>query len=100
MKKRVLCEWIKGLKFPNGYVSNRGRCVDLRKLKVFGMKSHNCHVLTQCILPVAFRELLSQHVWKFITELSLFFKDLISQGKRIEDMCRLISDTIPIIMCN
>ncbi|XP_058002287.1 uncharacterized protein LOC131179456 [Hevea brasiliensis] len=56
--KAVLCEWLKNLRFPDGYVSNMGRCIDMRKLKLFGMKSHDCHVFMQRLLPIAFRELL------------------------------------------
>ncbi|XP_057779596.1 uncharacterized protein LOC130998182 [Salvia miltiorrhiza] len=97
-EKRVLCEWVKTLRFPDGYVSNMGRCVDLSKLKMFGMKSHDCHVFMQRILPIAFRELLPVHVWNAITELSLFFKDLCSRNIQNEDMCRL-NDMIPITLC-
>ena len=42
--KQVVCEWVKTLKFPDGYVSNMGRCMDLKKYKLFGMKSHDYHV--------------------------------------------------------
>ena len=42
--KQVVCEWVKNLKFPDSYVSNMGRCVDLKKYKHFGMNSHDCHV--------------------------------------------------------
>lgn len=44
LHKYVLCEWVKSLKFPDDYVSNMGRCVDMQKFKLFGMKSHDCHV--------------------------------------------------------
>ena len=52
--------------------------MDKQKLKLFGMKSHDSHVFMQRLLPVAFRELLPQNVWKALTELSMFFKDLTS----------------------
>ena len=39
--KEQLCKWIKKLKFPHGYVSNLGRCVDLGGNKLYGMKSHD-----------------------------------------------------------
>ena len=42
--KEQLCKWIKKLKFPDGYVSNLGRCVDLGGNKIYGMKSHDCHI--------------------------------------------------------
>ena len=34
--KQVVCELVKNLKFPDGYVSNMGRCVDLKKYNLFG----------------------------------------------------------------
>ena len=97
-RKQVLCEWVKNLKFPDGYASNMGRCVDMRKLKLFGMKSHDCHVFMQRLLPIAFRELLPTNVWQALTELSLFFKDLTSTTITVANMERLERD-IPIIIC-
>jgi len=72
-QKEELRNWLKELKFPDGHVSNMGRCVDQRKLKLFGMKSHDCHVFMQRLMPIAFRELLPPHVWQALTELSIFF---------------------------
>lgn len=48
------------------------RCVDMNKLRMFGMKSQDCHVFMQRLIPVAFRELLPKEVWEVLTELSLF----------------------------
>ena len=61
--KQLLCEWVQNLRFPDGYASNMSRCVDMRKHKLFGMKSHDCHVFMQRLLPIAFRELLPSNVW-------------------------------------
>ena len=74
--KQILCEWVKNLKFPDGYASNMARCVDMRKHKLFGMKSHDCHVFMQRLIPIAFRELLPTIGWQALTELSLFFQRL------------------------
>lgn len=94
----ILFEWVKEFKFLDGYVSNMSRCVDMRKMKLFGMKSYDCHVFMQRILPIAFREFLPAHVWKAITELSLFFRDLCSRNISIEDIGRLHTN-VPIILC-
>ena len=96
--KKELFDWLTKLKFPDGYVSNMGRCVDKQRSRLFGMKSHDCHVFMQRLMPIAFRELLPANVWKAITELSLFFKSLTSTVITNEDMARLESD-IPIILC-
>ena len=96
--KLKLCEWLKELRFPDGYASNMGRCVDMKKLKLFGMKSHDCHVFMQRLLPIAFRELLPKDVWQALTEISIFFKDLTSTVITEEQMLRLEKE-IPIILC-
>lgn len=77
-KRKLICEWVKKLKFPDGYASNLGRCVDLKECKLFGMKSHDCHVFMQRLLPAVFKDLLPLNVWNVITELSQFFRDLCS----------------------
>jgi hypothetical protein len=59
--KKVLLEWIRELHLPDGYSTNLSRCVDMRELKMAGMKSHDCHVLIERILPIALKELLPQN---------------------------------------
>ncbi|WZZ50649.1 hypothetical protein YC2023_050756 [Brassica napus] len=61
-KKSVLFNWVASeVKFPNGYVSNLSRCVE-KGQKFSGMKSHDCHVFMQRLLPFAFAELLPTNV--------------------------------------
>ncbi|KAJ8773690.1 hypothetical protein K2173_006340 [Erythroxylum novogranatense] len=97
-QKELICEWLKTVKFPYGYVSNLARCVDLRKYKLFGMKSHDSHVFMQRLISIAFRELLPSKVWEAITELSLFFKSLTSVAINIGEMEKLEHE-IPVILC-
>ena len=70
--KEALCIWMKELRFPDGYASNMGRCVDMKMHKLFGMKSHDCHVFMQRLIPIAFRELLPGNVWQALIEISIF----------------------------
>ena len=70
--KEALCQFLKELRFPDGYASNMGRCVDMKKHKLVGMKSHDCHVFMQRLMPIAFRELLPGKVWQALTEISIF----------------------------
>ncbi|GKC63149.1 hypothetical protein Tco_1095747 [Tanacetum coccineum] len=65
---------------------------------MLGMKSHDCHVFMQRLIPIAFRELLPTAVWKLLTELSLFFRDITYTMLKEEDMIRLHED-IPMILC-
>ena len=63
---------MKELRFPDGYASNMGRCVDMKNHKLFGMKSHDFHVFMQRLIPIAFHELLPGNVWQAVTEISIF----------------------------
>ncbi|CAH9095227.1 unnamed protein product [Cuscuta epithymum] len=94
----VLCNWVDSLKFPDGFASRLGRCIEIEKLKVFGMKSHDCHVFMQRLIPIAFREMLPASVWEAITEISLFFRELTRKSITVSDMEKLKAD-IPIILC-
>ncbi|KAK9167292.1 hypothetical protein Scep_002483 [Stephania cephalantha] len=97
-RKQALCKWIKELNFPDGYASNIGRCVDSKKLNMFGMKSHDCHVFMQRLLSIAFRDLLEDDIWIAISELSIFFRDLIARNLNVENL-RLLHENIPKILC-
>ncbi|KAL0361213.1 UNVERIFIED_CONTAM: hypothetical protein Sradi_3805800 [Sesamum radiatum] len=68
-QKRRVCEWIKGLQFPNGYASNLARCVDMTELRMHGMKSHDCHVFMQKLILIAFQKMLPEHAWSALTEI-------------------------------
>ena len=43
----VLLEWLKTIRFSNGYVSNLAKNIDMAKHHIFRMKSHDCHVFMQ-----------------------------------------------------
>ena len=82
---------------PDGYASNLSRCVDMREGKLSGMKSHDCHVFMERLLPIVFID-LPDPIWKPLTELSKFFKDLCSTSLR-EDELRQMQQNIPLILC-
>ncbi|GLT94248.1 hypothetical protein SLE2022_120000 [Rubroshorea leprosula] len=68
--------WLKELRFPDGYASNIARCVNMHDLHLFGIKSHDCHVFMQRLLPIAFRDLFIDEVWGLPTKISNFFRAL------------------------
>ncbi|XP_050222376.1 uncharacterized protein LOC126672469 [Mercurialis annua] len=96
--KKALLEWIKLIRFPDGYASNLSRCVDTVGLKMHGMKSHDCHIFMQRLLPIALRELLPKEVWEPLTELSIFFRELTSTSLTEKDLDRMRLE-IPKILC-
>ncbi|KAM3264737.1 hypothetical protein P3L10_001731 [Capsicum annuum] len=84
-QKKDVCEWVDQLKMPDRYTSNLGRCVDMEHLKLFGMKSHDYHIFMQYLMPVAFSA-LPKPIWKSLTELILFLKDLCSTVLRVDHL--------------
>ena len=89
---------MEGLRFPDGISSYLRRCVDFKNGRLSGMKSHDCHILMENLLPVMFKELLPLKVWKVITELSMFYKELCSTTLKMERLRKLEVD-IPILLC-
>ncbi|GLT84287.1 hypothetical protein SLE2022_025270 [Rubroshorea leprosula] len=85
-KKRCLCTWLKNVRFPDGFASNIARCVNLAELRLVGLKSHDCHIFMQCLIPIAFRGLLPDSIWGPLTEVSNFFRALCSPNVNIKDM--------------
>lgn len=61
--KERLLECVKHeVKFPDGYASDLASCVDIDGGKFSGMKSHDCHVFMERLLPFIFAELLPRNV--------------------------------------
>lgn len=73
-------------------------CVDMAKLKMFGMKSHDCHVLIQILIPIAFTELFPNNVWQALTKQRFFFKYITKGTIKFSDMVHMDND-IPVILC-
>ncbi|XP_073221455.1 uncharacterized protein [Cicer arietinum] len=94
---KMVCKWLKELRMSYGYASNLARYADVEKGTIHGMKSHDCHVFMECLLLIAFHS-LPEFVWKPLTELSRFFKDLCCNTLRLGDLVKL-NDNISIIIC-
>ena len=93
----VVLKWVEELKLPDGYAFNLGRCVDLNKGKIHGMKNHDCHVFMQWLLPIAFDSLLKP-IWKPLVELSQFFRELTLTTLNVEQL-RVMENNIPVLLC-
>ncbi|XP_045830958.1 uncharacterized protein LOC123922269 [Trifolium pratense] len=94
---KSVCRWVKEVKMPDGYSSNLARCADVDHGRMRGMKSHDCHVFFQTLLPIAFSS-LPQHVLNPLIEISQFFKNLCSTTLREADLIKMEND-IPLILC-
>ncbi|XP_074323112.1 uncharacterized protein LOC141660050 [Apium graveolens] len=78
-EKISFCECLSSVKVPSGYSSNLKNLVSMKDLKLLGLKSYDCHVLMQHLLPVAIRGILPRHVRVVITKLCFFFNAICSK---------------------
>jgi len=97
-QRKLVCEWVNNLRLPDGYGSNLSKCVDMKEYKLSRMKSHDCHVFLERLIPIAFRDLLPDSVWNVLTEISLFFRDICSTMVRVDQMQRL-EENIIVTLC-
>ena len=82
---------------PDAYCSNFGNCVNMKAAKFQNMKSRDCHVFLQMLMPIAFRA-LPDDVLEPLVELSEYFKNICStvlQVDKLQEMQR----NIRIILC-
>ncbi|XP_060965558.1 uncharacterized protein LOC115700084 [Cannabis sativa] len=79
-EKRSFCTSLSHVKVPEGYSSNISNLVDMDKLILSGLKSHDHHILMQHILPVSIRSVLPKKVRYAITRGSFveFCSDFLS----------------------
>jgi hypothetical protein len=58
----LVYKWLKSLRFRDGHASNISRLVNTEECILYGMKSHDCHVFMQTLIPLAFRDLLPKGI--------------------------------------
>jgi hypothetical protein len=90
-------QWLKTLPFPDGHASNISRLVNLEECKLYGMKSHDCHVFMQTLIPLAFCDLLSKGIWDALMKINHFFRDKCSNKLWTQHIERLETNIIETI---
>ena len=73
-QKKTFYEFLKNVKFPDGYASNLTSCITADGCNLAGLKTHDCHIILQRILPVALRGIMDNDIYIAITELGHFFQ--------------------------
>nr|CAD1832726.1 unnamed protein product [Ananas comosus var. bracteatus] len=46
-ERQQFCEFLKNVRFPDGYAASISRCANTKEGKITGIKSHDCHILLQ-----------------------------------------------------
>ncbi|XP_048437106.1 uncharacterized protein LOC125475779 [Pyrus x bretschneideri] len=97
-ERKDFLQWLQSIKFPDGYASSISQNVRVNEGKVMGLKSHDCHVLMQRVLPVGIRKHLKRQIYVPIVELSNFFQQICAKTVTVADLDKLEEDTV-LILC-
>ncbi|KAI5350928.1 hypothetical protein L3X38_003819 [Prunus dulcis] len=95
--KEEFLKFVSSVKFLDGYASNIAHCVNVDGGKFTELKSHDCHVFMQRLLPVGIRHLLPEDVVKPIMLLSRFFSQLTAKTLRKIGMFQLRHDIVQVL---
>ena len=91
-------DFLKSVKYPDSYAANISRSVNAKNGRLSGLKSHNCHVLLQRILPIGLREFAHKDISIILFELDNFFQDLCSRTLKRSELEKL-KECIVLILC-
>ena len=75
-ERKEVMKWMKDLKFPDGYGAGFRRSVNLKTMKINGLKSHDYHIMMERLIPVMLCGYINEEVRTAIVELSYFYRQL------------------------
>ena len=58
--KKAFCDFLRKVKFPDGFASNISRCVNAEGTKVQWLKTHDCHILFAKNLTSCYERIFGQ----------------------------------------
>jgi hypothetical protein len=97
--KKKFSEFVSNVQFPDGYASNISRCVNMEGAgSMHGLKTHDCHILLQRILPAGLRGLVRKDVYEVIAELGRFSRQLCSKTLMVDALHQMKEDIV-LILC-
>ncbi|WCJ36597.1 hypothetical protein M5689_021378 [Euphorbia peplus] len=78
-ERKIVCNSFFNMKPPSRFSSNIRNLVSLQDSRISNLKSHDCHVIMQLLLPIALRSVLDKPVRIAIIRFCLFFKAICSK---------------------
>lgn len=63
-QKLAFCEFIRQVRFPDGYAANLAKCVSPDGCKLQSLKTHDCHILLQRLIPVGIRGIMDKEIYE------------------------------------
>ncbi|XP_051152423.1 uncharacterized protein LOC127266277 [Andrographis paniculata] len=98
-EKKIFLSVLKNLRPPDGFSSNLSRRVRVEQLSIWGLKSHDCHVLMQKILAISLRRALPREVVLVLIELCGFFHSMCLHNNSVRQLEKL-QERIALTLCH
>ena len=96
-EKKGFLDFLRSIKLPDGYASNIKRCVT-DDGRLYGLKTHDCHVLIQKLLPVGILPYLNDNIRETLIEFCNFFKKICSRTL-LKSEIKELKEGIVIVLC-
>jgi hypothetical protein len=72
--------------------------MNVKTWKHNGLKSHDCHIIMERLLPVMLHGYIDNDVWKVLAELSYFYRHLCAKEIK-KDMMEKLKKDISVLIC-
>ncbi|CAM8886824.1 unnamed protein product [Rhodiola kirilowii] len=96
-ERAEIFEFIKDAKYPYGYASSLKNKINVEDKKFNGLKTHDCHVMLQRLLPVFIRPYLPHYVVEPLISLSRWFQKLCCKELMVRDVTQIKDGIIMIL---
>lgn len=97
-EEKMFCEALSNVCVPDGYSSNVARCVNVKDIKMCGLKSHGHHVTMQHLLLLAIQRILPRLITFVFLELSAVLRWLCSK-KESEESFKQLKNWVILAFC-
>ncbi|GJX25061.1 hypothetical protein Tco_0231357 [Tanacetum coccineum] len=95
--QKTFCQYIKRVKLPDGFGSCFQHKVTDNDTSITGLKSHDCHIMMQRLLPYGLQNYLPDKIAKPIIKLSSLFKQICSVTLMEDDMLKAQINVVDIL---
>ena len=97
-ERREFCDFVNKIKYPDGFAVNISKNVSVKDGKLGSLKSHDCHVLLQRVLPIGIRKFLPKDIYTALVELSYFFQQICAKSLK-KAIVQKLEEQIILILC-
>jgi predicted ATP-dependent Lon-type protease len=76
LERKQILKWFKTLKFLDHYMANIKQAVHIGTDKLNRLKSHDCHIMMERLVPVILCVYFNANLWKMLAGHSYFYKQI------------------------